>query len=349
MDYKKNLIDAYKKLDRAVEIFVENGGTPDDRPQLQTELEWRLRQLEAPPKEAMVGDVKVWSDGRWFNDAYHSVSDIRGYLHVVHKTQNMPIDNYYGAFHLWMRDHFLPDETMAISHICGEKRTVTHHISENKTDNNVANLIKIPSNLHKIYHPFTVSMPASDVALEFITRYGDGKSLTSTTAEKPAEPEMVDMRWLHGALGVSRRYNDWINQWHNKIGFTLTGVKPPIAVGGRPSQDYSIPVRDALKIAMATKTATAETVRDGLIDKLQAAQRLAVAVAKPDYRAALRTARHEIPEVMAGIEIAFTKQMAQLAAAEAELGRWRELVGDGGYISKRAVRRLKRDVAVIEG
>jgi hypothetical protein len=52
---------------------------------------------------------------------------------------------------------------------------------------------------------------------------------------------------------------------------------------------------------------------------------------------------------MAGLEQVFAKQKVQLAVAEAELGRWQDLVGDGGYVSKRAVRRLKREMAVIGG
>jgi hypothetical protein len=287
MNYAENLIDAYKKLDAAVGIFVEKGGTPDDRPQLAVELDWRLRELSTPPKESVVGGVKIWSDGRWYGNGYCSTLDNRGYTHIVTVGTDMRPDNYYDALHLWVRNAFLRDSSMSVTHICGQNRNIIHHINEDKQDNNVANLILIPKSLHRIYHPSNTAMLASDVALEFIARYGDNKSLTATAAEKP--PEMVDARWLHGALGVKKKFADWIEQWGDKVpispvgeaplvggfppqgGFSLGGEKPNS--GGRPCKDYTLTVEDALMVAMRTDTTAAEAVRRDLINKLKTAQR----------------------------------------------------------------------------
>jgi len=338
MDYKNNLIEAYAKLDKVVEIHLEKGGAVDDRTQLQAELQWRLNALDAPPTSSMVGDVKIWSNGMWYAPSYHAVCDNRGYVHVVHTTTAMATDNYYGALHHWMRDAFLKPET-ATPRICGLKRDTIHHINENKRDNNAANLLYIPKSLHRIYHPSTTSMAASDVALEFVARYGD-KALTV------AAPNIVDARWLHGILGLSKRFTDWIEQWREGVEFTPhLQVKREIGqfkgCAGQNRQDYTLSVRDALKIAMKTDTANAADVRDDLLDKLESAQKLATVIKSP---LTTETLRKDYPDLMTALNRAFKEQSAENKALQAQLSAWQDLVGDGGYVSKRAVRRLKKEL-----
>jgi len=343
MNYKENLIAAYEKLDKAVEIHLANGGKVDDRPQLKIELEWRLRQLEAPPKEAIVGDVKIWSDGRFYNNNYHTVSDNHGYLHVIPKSTNMPTDNYYGALHLWIRDAFLKVTDLSVTHICGQKRTITHHINENKHDNNVANLIIIPKELHRIFHINNTMMKTNVVGLQFCMTYGDA---TTTTNKQPKD--VVDARWLHNELGLSRRFNDWVDQWKDKISFIPTiscatpiSVTQNIGCAGQNRKDYTVSVRDALKIAMVTDTPTAEAVRESLINKLQSANKLATAITN---KPTLHSLHEDYPVVMKAIEKAFSAESAKNKALQAQLETWVNLVGDGGYVSKRIVKNLKKEL-----
>jgi phage anti-repressor protein len=333
MDYKKNLIDAYNKLDKAVEIHLANGGKVDDRQQLKEELAYRLRQLDAPPKEAFVGDVKIWSNGMWYNNKYHTVSDNHGYIHVVPKSMNMPTDHYYGALHLWIRDAFLQTSDLAVSHICGQKRTITHHINENKHDNNVANLIVIPRELHRIFHPNNTMMKTNVVGLQFCMTYGDA----TTTTNKPSD--LVDARWLHNELGLSKEFSHWIEQWKDKVVFALQGEK--VSTGGRPRKEYNLSVRDALKIAMVTDTTNAEVVRESLINKLQSANKLATVMAN---KPTLHSLHGDYPDLMKAIEKAFSVESAKNKALTAQLDAVFNLVGDGGYVSKRAIRNLKKEL-----
>lgn len=342
MVYKENLVEAYAKLDAVVGIWIDEcGGKVDDRPQLKAELAARLKKLDEPPEEAQVGGVKVWSNGTWYAPEFHKIVDDRGYMHVVQNTVGAPTNNYYGAFHHWMRNEFLVPE-IATPRLCGEKRDLVHHINENKQDNNVANLVYIPSGLHRIFHPTNTAMPASTPALIFIQRYGDRRLTTTTNAEL----SVIDARWLYSELGVGTRFNDWITQWSAKVGFTVGTVKPPSTVGGRPSQEYTLTGRDALKIAMATDTPTAEAVRESLIDKLLSAQKLATALSAPLTRTdALQRERVEHPDLMAAIDACFNKQNAEITSLRAQLATWQDLVGDGGYVSKRAVKHLRKEVA----
>jgi phage antirepressor YoqD-like protein/phage anti-repressor protein len=98
--------------------------------------------------------------------------------------------------------------------------------------------------------------------------------ITATTVAP--ESEHVDARWLHGELGLSKDFSDWIRQWGQKGVFPQQGEK--VSTDGRPRKEYVLTVRDALKIAMATDTPQAEGVREMLLDKLDSAAKLAKAV-----------------------------------------------------------------------
>jgi prophage antirepressor-like protein len=354
MDYKKNLIAAYEKLDKAVEIHLANGGTVDDRPQLHAELLWRLKELENPPKEAMKGEVKLWSDGRWYAKDYHTVIDMKDYPNIVPITKNKPVEEYYGRLHIWIRNAFLRDSDLACSHVCGMKRNIVHHIDENKRNNHVANLVVIPSGLHHIYHPSNTVMKADTIAVEFCKKYGNTTNLDTIPQVFTFETTNVrviikdgDPWWVlsdvcrvlgvENSRDVAKRLD--VDQKGVDLTDTLGGCQKMTTIN--ESGLYSVIFRsDKPEAKRFQKWVFSEVLPQ--IRKTGSYNHLTLTNnQKVD---GLHRLQGEFPIVISAIEAEFSKSITKNKALTTQLDTWINLVGDGGYISKRTVKNLKKEL-----
>lgn len=267
MGYKENLIEAYGKLDKAVEIHLEEGGEIDDRPQLKAELLYRLKLLDQPPKAVTIQDgIKLYSDGKWFGEGYEEAVDEDGYVHVVKHGEGAYSKDWNNRLYYWMRRNFL-DETIAVPRLGGLKRDTVHHLSENRKEDSLHNLLLIPSQWHLMFH------------CDYWKVSGLAKRVCEECAKRELEPvkeleQTVDARWLHGELGLATDFSNWVEQWGGKILFKSQLEK--VSTGGRPRKDYTLSTEDALMIAMRTDTDGAVNVRKSLINKIKSAQKLAV-------------------------------------------------------------------------
>ena len=354
MDYRKNLVEAYEKLEKAVEIHLANGGKVDDRGQLHAELLWRLKELENPPKEAMKGEVKLWSDGRWYAEGYHTVIDIKDYPNIVPITKNKPIEEYYGRLHIWIRNAFLRDSDLACSHICGLKRNTIHHINENKRDNSVHNLIVIPSGLHHIYHPTNTVMKADTIAVEFCKKYN--------TTNLDTIPQVFTFETTNVRI-IIKNGDPW---WVLADVCRVLGVENSRDVAKRLDVDQ----KSTVDLNYGGNGSHSNTIinESGLYsvifrsDKPEAKrfQKWVFSEVLPQIRKTgsynhltltnnqkvdgLHRLQGEFPIVISAIEAEFSKSITQNKALTAQLDAVFNLVGDGGYVSKRAIRNLKKEI-----
>jgi len=358
MDYKQNLIEAYAKLDKAVEMHLAEGGGVDDRPQLKAELAWRLRQLEKPTvKDRNRNGVKLWPNGHWYADGFQEMADEKGYLHIVRDSAEIA---WYNKLHVWLAEEFLKEE-LATLKLCGKVRNTIHHINGDKKDNNAfGNLVYVPKDLHQIFHCDQVNVP------EFARRVCEAcEADKALTVKKPSDKQL-DARVLWKGLGLKRKFGTWVKQWADKVNFipmidkslgktpqdvavtlkspapfalngTFTETLQDIAVhaNGQFTEQlkYTVSLRDALKITMGTNTEAAKKAEDLILAKLESAQTLADAITNAP--------RSNIEAALATQNIALLRQ---IEAYQTQLSTWQDLVGDGGYVSKRAVRRLKKEL-----
>jgi len=355
MKYKENLIEAYAKLDKAVEIYLAKGGDVDDRPQLKVELEWRLRQLEAPLKEATVGSVKIWSDGGWYAEGYHTVIDKKDYPNIVPITENEPIEEYYSRLHIWIRNAFLRDSDLAITHICGQKRNLIHHINEDKQDNNVANLIVIPGGLHHIFHPTNIMMKADPIAYEFVAKFGD-KALTTTTNTNI--PQVFTFETTNVRVIIKNSEPWWVLSDVCKV----LGLLNPTVVAdrlpekgraklnlGRQGEATIINEEGLYRVIFTSRKPEAERFQDWVFSEVLPQIRKTGSYGQPTItrergEVALQGMRGEFSNVMSIIETAVSEKNTKIKTLETQLETWQNLVGDGGYISKRIVKNLKKEI-----
>jgi prophage antirepressor-like protein len=351
MNYKENLIAAYEKLNKAVEIHLANGGKVDDRPQLHAELLWRLKELENPPKEAMKGEVKIWSDGKWYAKDYHTVIDMKDYPNIVPITKNKPVEEYYGRLHIWIRNAFLRDSDLACSHICGMKRNCVHHIDENKRNNNVANLIVIPSGLHHIYHPTNTVMKADSIAVEFCKKYGNTTNLDTI-------PQVFTFETTNVRVIIKDGDPWWVLSDVCKV----LGLSNPTVVAdrlpkngraksnlGRQGEATIINEAALYRVIFRSDKPEAERFQDWVFSEVLPQIRKTGSynyptLTAPTDKLSLSDLRNRSPIITDMLEKAFTVEAEKKKALEARYNLVLGILGDGGYISKRTVKNLKKEL-----
>ena len=88
----------------------------------------------------------------------------------------------------------------------------------------------------------------------------------------------VDARHLHERLGVETNFRDWIKrrieELNLEIGndFEVSLKNERNLSGGRPSQEYLLTIRAAMRICVAERTERGDQLRDQLVDYLLASQ-----------------------------------------------------------------------------
>jgi len=339
--YEAGIIKAYNTLTTAVDVWVSDfGGDNDNRALLIAERDARLQSLSTGVVDTVqiLGDITLRSDGTWTGNGYTEAQDDHGYQHII-ATAALPVSypsDWVNRKYKWVDRNFLSSFT-TIKNICGYYRNTIHHIDHNKSDDCVHNLICIPNEMHRLFHPEntqTICHPGTLwYAVNERLKEQDQLPVTIHNAER------VDARWLHGELGLSKDFSNWIRQWTPTVQFLLNlQGEQKSGSGGHNRKDYSLSVQDALTVAIRTDTPQAEAVRKILINKLVVAHHLAQTIIHRQPPTALEMARQNV------------RLLEELEAKNRTLSELETIVGDGGYISKKAVRawRNQRNVQAFE-
>lgn len=350
--YAEGLITAYTTLTIAVDVWCnEFGGEFDNCKDLINERDERLQALSTGVINTvqMLGDLEIRSDGSFDGKNYVIRMDDHGYAHIIHNQNDTiaRVTDWENRRYRWISQHFLQPVCRTRT-ICGEVRNTTHHIDDKKDDDNVFNLISVPNRFHPIFHPKLLAQKAlNDPLLAAIkTRLEATQKSNQNLVVKQPGNGVVDARWLWTELGLTKPFSDWVKQLES-AGFIFSPVGEIIHTDGRgrPRKDYTISKWDALEIAMTSGAPNSKRVRDGLKADLQTSHTLKVALAPYfDKKAAVSSLREFCPELMVGINTLLAQKDAELAAERARADAYEAIVGDGGYVPKRAVKRLKTEL-----